>query len=90
MAIAGLAEKEITPEETVFCPGHYRLGRRVYRCWKRGGHGEVNLVEALKGSCDVYFYQLGVKLGIDRIADYARRFGLGDPTGIGLRERRGG
>jgi penicillin-binding protein 2 len=90
VAIAGLAEKEITPEETVFCPGHYRLGRRIYRCWKRGGHGEVNLVEALKGSCDVYFYQLGVKIGIDRIAQYARRFGLGTVTGVGLRGEKGG
>jgi len=90
VAIAGLAEKEITPEETVFCPGHYRLGRRIYRCWKRGGHGEVNLLEALKGSCDVYFYQLGVKLGIDRIAEYARRFGLGRATGIDLGGEKGG
>jgi penicillin-binding protein 2 len=90
VAIAGLAEKEITPEETVFCPGYYRLGRRVYRCWKQGGHGDVNLLQAIKGSCDVYFYQLGIKLGIDRIANYARRFGLGEPTGIGLRSEKGG
>ena len=84
VALAGLSEGVLTPEETVFCPGHYRLGRRVYRCWKRGGHGEVNLADALRGSCDVYFYRLGVKLGIDRIAKYARAFGFGRKTGIQL------
>jgi penicillin-binding protein 2 len=84
VAIAGLSEAEVTPEETIFCPGYYRLGRRIYRCWKRGGHGDVGLIDALKFSCDVYFYQLGVKLGIDRIARYAREFGLGRMTGIDL------
>jgi penicillin-binding protein 2 len=84
MAVAGLAEKEVDPEEEVFCPGYYRLGRRTYRCWKRGGHGAVNLEQALVHSCDVYFYQLGVKLGIDRIARYAKAFGLSHLTGIDL------
>jgi penicillin-binding protein 2 len=84
VAIAGLAEKKLDPTATVFCPGHYRLGRRVYRCWKRGGHGDVDLDLALLGSCDVYFYQLGVELGIDTIARYARYFGLGRRTGISL------
>jgi len=84
VAIAGLSEGEATMEETVFCPGYYRMGRRIYRCWKRGGHGDMNLVDALKFSCDVYFYQLGVKLGIDRIAQYATKFGLGRLTGIDL------
>jgi len=84
VALAGLSEGELTPEDTVYCPGSYRLGRRTYRCWKRAGHGEVNLAAALRGSCDVYFYQLGVKLGIDRIAKYAKAFGLGRRTGIDL------
>ncbi len=84
MAVAGLAEGEIDPDEEVFCPGYYRLGRRTYRCWKRGGHGSVNLTQALVQSCDVYFYQLGVKLGIERIARYAKLFGLGQLTGIDL------
>jgi penicillin-binding protein 2 len=90
VAVAGLAEKKIDPHKTVFCPGYYRLGRRIYRCWKRGGHGEVDLVAALRDSCDVYFYQLGVELGIDTIADYARRFGLGQLTGIMLQGERAG
>jgi len=84
VAVAGLAEGEITVEEEIFCPGYWRLGRRTYRCWKRGGHGKVNLRQALVQSCDVFFYQLGVKLGIDRLAEYAKGFGLGRPTGIDL------
>ncbi len=84
MAVAGLAEGEIDPSEEVFCPGYYRLGRRTYRCWKRAGHGTVDLTQALVHSCDVYFYQLGMLLGIDRIGQYARAFGLGQLTGIDL------
>jgi penicillin-binding protein 2 len=90
IAAAGLAEGEITREEQIFCPGHYRLGRRIYRCWKRGGHGDVAMDEALKASCDVYFYQLGVRLGIDRIARYARGFGFGSPTGVALASEKTG
>ncbi len=82
VAAAGLEERAITPEDRVFCPGSYTLGRRTYRCWKRGGHGSVNLYEAIARSCDVYFYQLGVKLGIDRIAFFANGFHLGRRTGI--------
>lgn len=90
VAAAGLVEEEIDRSEQIFCPGHYRLGRRVYRCWKRGGHGDVNLDAALKGSCDVYFYELGVRLGIERIARYAFGFGLGRPTGIDLAGEKSG
>ncbi len=90
MAVAGLAEGVVTPEEEVFCPGYYRLGRRTYRCWKRGGHGSVNLHQALVHSCDVYFYNLGVKLSIDRIARYAKIFGLGALTGIDLPGEKAG
>ena len=74
----------ITPDDRVFCPGTFKLGRRTYRCWKRGGHGSVNLHEALVRSCDVFFYQLGLKLGIDRIAFFANGFHLGRRTGIAL------
>jgi penicillin-binding protein 2 len=84
VAVAGLAEGELDPADEIFCPGYYRLGRRTYRCWKRGGHGAVDLHRALVHSCDVYFYQLGVALGIDRISHYARLFGLGQLTGIDL------
>jgi penicillin-binding protein 2 len=89
-ALAGLQEGVITPEETIFCPGHYRFGNRTYRCWRRGGHGKVDLVQAVARSCDVYFYQVGQRLGIDRLAFYASSAGLGKRTGIALdHESRG-
>lgn len=82
VASAGL-EKGIINEETLyFCPGYYKLGRRSYRCWKKGGHGKVDVHKALVQSCDVFFYQLGYHLGIDAIAKYARGFGLGSITGF--------
>ena len=84
MAIAGLAEGVITTDTTFFCPGHYQLGNRVYRCWKKGGHGRINVVDALSESCDVFFYQVGQRLGVDRIAWYAKACGLGAPTGLEL------
>lgn len=83
-AIAGLEEKVIDADTQFYCPGFYRYGNRVYRCWKRSGHGDVNLVKALAQSCDVYFYQVGEAVGVDRLARYAKAFGLGDPTGVAL------
>ncbi len=84
VAAALLQEGVVTPSTRVFCPGHFRFGRRTYRCWKRTGHGWVDLKIALKRSCDVYFYQHGVKLGIDRLAGYAKAFGLGAVTRLDL------
>ena len=84
VAAAGLAEGVIDASTVVFCPGYYRLGRRVYRCWKHGGHGPVNLELALAGSCDVYFYELGKALGVETLARYAKKFGFGTKTGIGI------
>jgi len=83
-AIAGLAEGVIGENTTFFCPGHYQFGNRVYRCWKKGGHGRISVVDALAESCDVFFYQVGQKLGVDRLAWYARALGLGAATGIEL------
>jgi penicillin-binding protein 2 len=82
VAAGALQEGVVDPNETVFCPGSFKLGRRTYRCWKRGGHGPVDLHRALVVSCDVYFYQLGLKLGIDRMAFFANGFNLGRKTGI--------
>lgn len=84
MVVAGLAEGVITPTEKIFCPGFYRFGNRSYGCHKKTGHGYVNLEEALIQSCDVYFYVLGQRLGIDRIHDWASKFGFGSITGINL------
>ncbi len=89
-AVAGLEEGIIDDTNTIFCPGFYRFGDRDFRCWKKGGHGEVDIYKALAESCDVFFYQLGLKLGVDRLAWYARAFGLGELTGIDLdHEARG-
>jgi penicillin-binding protein 2 len=83
-AIAGLQEGVIDKDTTLFCPGYYKYGNRVYRCWRPAGHGNVNVVEALAQSCDVFFYQVGQKLGIDRLSEYAIACGLGSPTHINL------
>jgi penicillin-binding protein 2 len=89
-AIAGLEEGVITEHGKLFCPGSYKYGNRTFRCWKRRGHGFMNATEALAQSCDVYFYQVGERLGVDRLAKYAEACGLGSPTGINLdREARG-
>lgn len=90
VAAAGLAEGLIDETTVVPCLGQFRLGRRTYRCWKRGGHGPVDLEKALAGSCDVYFYELGKSLGVENLARYARLFGLGRPTGLGVRGEVGG
>jgi len=84
MAACGLHEGVIDWRRTFFCSGSYSLGKRVFRCWKSGGHGAVNLRQALIHSCDVYFYQLGEKLGVDRISKYAFACGFGERTGIDL------
>jgi penicillin-binding protein 2 len=83
-AIAALEEGIIDQTNSLFCPGHYRFGNRNYRCWKRTGHGKVNVVSALEESCDVFFYYVSQRLGIDRISRYARACGLGTATGIAL------
>ena len=89
-AYAALAEKIIKPESTIFCPGHFRLGKRDYRCWKKRGHGDMNLHDALVQSCDVYFYTLGYRLGINNLAKYATKLGLGELTGIVLKGEKSG
>jgi penicillin-binding protein 2 len=89
-ALAGLEEKVITPETPFYCNGALPFGNRVFHCWKKGGHGKVNLHKAIVQSCDVYFYNLGNRLGVDRLARYAQLLGLGQPTGIGLVPEKGG
>ena len=88
-AVAGLNEGVIDANTVVNCPGYYRLGTSTFRCWKRGGHGLVNLRLAIVRSCDVYFYKLAEKLGIDRFSKYMKVFGFGSPSGIGIEERKG-
>lgn len=90
VALAGLEKGVITPESTFHCPGYYRLNRRLARCWKRSGHGDVNVVEALEKSCNVFFYKLGLELGMENIAEFAARLGFGSPTGVELESEKGG
>ncbi len=89
-AIAGLEEGVINKTTTQFCPGYYKFGNRVYRCWKKWGHGTLNVTGALEQSCDVFFYHTGEQLGVDTLAQYARGCGLGRLTGIKLDHERAG
>lgn len=82
MAAAALQEGVITPATVFFCPGHFTYGNKTYRCWKKEGHGSVNVHTALVQSCDVFFYNVGLKLGINKAAAYVNGFGLGEKSGI--------
>ena len=85
-----LSEGHVTPQDTVYCPGAYTLGDSTFRCWRRAGHGKVDLVTALTESCDVYFYILGEKIGIEKISAFCTDLGLGRPTGIEFRDELSG
>ncbi len=76
VALAALESGAITPNEKIFCPGHWDYGDRRYHCWETKGHGWVTLADALKHSCDIYFYQLALKIGIDSIKEMALKLGL--------------
>ncbi|MFZ5775372.1 MAG: penicillin-binding protein 2 [Thermodesulfobacteriota bacterium] len=89
-ALAGLSEGVITPDTAFYCTGALSFANRRYGCWKKGGHGTVSLDRALTESCDVYFYQVGLKLGVDNLAKYAKSLGLGQKTGIPLEHEKGG
>ncbi|TMA73576.1 MAG: penicillin-binding protein 2 [Deltaproteobacteria bacterium] len=90
MAAAALEEGVVNPFTQIFCGGGIWFGNREFRCWRPQGHGNMNVHEALVRSCDVFFYQVGQRLGVDAIAEYAHRFGLGAPTGITLEHESGG
>jgi penicillin-binding protein 2 len=77
VTLAALDAGEVTPDETVYCGGYTELGNRRFHCWRRGGHGHTNLEKSLQQSCDVYYYELAQRVGIEKIAEVARRFGLG-------------
>ena len=84
MAVAGLEENVITPSTIIDCSGALPVGNHVFHCWRKGGHGPMNLHRAIVHSCDIYFYEVGRRLGIERIAEWSRRFGLGASTGLDL------
>lgn len=89
-ALAALEAGVVNEYSTAFCPGFYNFGGRKIHCWKHGGHGTVNVITALQMSCDVYFYKLSTDLGIKRLAEMARRLGLGQTYGMELKEERAG
>ena len=90
VALAALEEKLIDPEEKITCSGIYKFAREEFHCWTSQGHGPVNMIDAIERSCDTYFYDLALRVGIDRIEAMARRFGFGELTGIDLDGEKGG
>jgi penicillin-binding protein 2 len=90
LAYGALAMDLVDPNAKIFCPGHAEFYGREFHCHKKGGHGLVNLRDAIKLSCDVYFYNLGKRLGIDRISEIASSFGFGQPTGVDLAFEKSG
>src|SRR5262245_3331359 len=90
VATGALEQGVVTPFTGMTCTGGIPFGNHFFRCWKKGGHGGVNLHRAIVESCDVFFYQVGRRLGVDGIAEYARRLGLGLPTGVRLEHEKAG
>ena len=89
VALAAM-EAGIKPDHEVYCPGFMKLGRSRFHCWKKHGHGTLNMVEGIQHSCDIYFYDIARRAGIDKISEMAFRFGLGEKVGIDLPHERGG
>lgn len=89
-AIAALEKGAITPETKFTCPGYFVLGNHRFDCWKKGGHGTLNLYQAIARSCNVYFYNVALRTGAQEIIRVAREFGLGEPLGIRLEEEAKG
>jgi penicillin-binding protein 2 len=89
-AIAALEEGIITPSWQASCPGYMRIGKRIIKCWNTKGHGTLDLYGAIKNSCNVYFAQLGLKVGLDKWEKYSRKFGFGQLTGIDLPNENAG
>ena len=83
-AVAALEEGVVNRNSKIYCPGYYQVGDMVFKCWKESGHGNQAIVEAIANSCNVFFYTVGQKLGIDKLNYYARLMGFGEETGIDL------
>lgn len=90
VATAALESGVIDPSERVYCNRYYHFGNRTWHCWKKGGHGSVNMHQAIKGSCDVYFYEIARRTGVEKIAEVSRKFGFGESWTLGMTGARGG
>lgn len=89
-AAAALEENAVTLDERLICRGGYPFGNRVFHCWNRGGHGAVDMHNSLKQSCDIYYYEVSRRVGVDNLAKYARMFGLGMAPGVGIGNEKEG
>ena len=89
-ALAALESGIITPDMRILCTGQMSLGNIIFHCWKKGGHGSLDLVGGIKNSCDVYFYEIARRIGFERISEMAKRFGLGAPTKLDLPGEKAG
>lgn len=83
-------EHGVNPRDSVYCPGQVRLGKQIFRCWRRGGHGSMNMEASLVNSCDVYYYIMADRMGIDKVEKFARACGFGNLTGIDLPHEKSG
>ena len=90
VALAGLETGVVDSATNIFCPGHFDYGPNRFHCWKRAGHGKMNMQQAIQQSCDVYFYETALEMGIDRLNEIARRYGFGEPLGVDLPGERSG
>ncbi len=90
VALAGLEAGIITPRDTFYCPGFKKLGRRRFHCWSRGGHGWVGLRESLQRSCDVYYYEVAERVGIEKIGEMAHKLGFGRDLDLPMAAMRSG
>ena len=90
VALAALESGAITPQTRSFCAGKMFLGNHAFHCWKKEGHGYLDVVQALQHSCDIFFYETAQKVGINKIAEMAKRFGLGQKINIGLENEKEG
>ncbi len=90
VALAALEEGIITPSTTSFCSGKMNLGNHLFHCWRHSGHGKQNVIDAIKNSCDIFFYEVALKLGIEKIHDMSRRLGLGEIYDLKLENQKKG
>lgn len=90
VGLAGLEAGAVSEQERIYCPGHFFLGKHRFNCWKAGGHGNMDYRSAIAQSCDVYFYTVAQRIGIEKIAAMAHRFGLGERYGIPIGTERSG
>ncbi len=90
VGMAGLSSRVVTPQTTYDCSGFFNLGQSTFRCWRPSGHGSVNIQQAIQHSCNIYFYNLGLELGVDRISKFARAIGFGSISGLEIGGERAG